>query len=140
MKVDAFGAFLGCRFAIPEMVKGGGGSIINMVSMAGYGNNTGGRAGYGMSKAAAMNLTRTIAHSYMKDGVRANGIAPAVVGTERIRKQLAALPEAKAAMAGQPMGVIDPEDIGYAAIFLASDESKMITGHVIPIHAGSFGD
>lgn len=140
MKVDHFGVFLGCRFAIPEMIKTGGGSIINMVSMAGFGNNTGGRAAYASSKAAAMSVTRTTALTFVKDGIRVNGIAPAIVGTDRIKQQLAALPEAKAAMSGQPMGVIEPEDIAYAAVFLASDESRMITGHILPVHAGSFGD
>ena len=140
MKVDNFGVFLGCRFAIPQMVKQGGGSIINMVSMAGFGNTTGGRSAYAASKAAAMSVTRTTALAFVKDGVRVNGIAPAAVGTERIKKQLAALPEAKAALAGQPLGLIEPEDIGHAAVFFASDESRMITGHILPVHAGAFGD
>ncbi|MET0984748.1 MAG: SDR family oxidoreductase [Steroidobacteraceae bacterium] len=140
MRVDHFGVFLGCRFAIPEMIKSGGGSIINMVSMAGYGNTTGGRSAYASSKAAAMSLTRTTAHAFVKQGIRVNGIAPATVGTDRIKKQLAILPEAKSALAGQPLGLIDPIDIGHAAVFFASDESRMITGHILPVHAGAFGD
>ena len=57
MRVDHFGTFLTLRFAIPEMVKSGGGSVINMASVAGFGNLTGGRSAYASSKAAVMNLT-----------------------------------------------------------------------------------
>ncbi|MFA5630914.1 MAG: SDR family oxidoreductase [Porticoccaceae bacterium] len=140
MRVDHFGTFLGCRFAIPEMIKNGGGSVINMVSMAGFGNSTGGRSAYASAKAAVMNLTRTTAQTFVGDGIRVNGIAPAAVGTERIKKMLADRPEAKAALASQPLGLIEPYDIGYAAIYLASDESRMITGQILAVHAGSFGD
>ena len=139
MRVDHFGAFLGCRFGITEMLRSGGGAVINMVSMAGFGNNTGGRAAYASAKAAVMNLTRTAAHAFVRQNVRVNGIAPAAAGTERIRAMLGR-PEAKSALDGQPLGLIDTRDIGHAAIFLASDESRMITGHILPVHAGAFGD
>jgi len=140
MRVDHFGTFLACRFAIPEMVKGGGGSVINMVSMAGFGHNTGGRSAYASAKAAVINLTRTSAHAFVADRVRVNGIAPAAVGTERIKRMLVDRPEAKAALDKQPLGLIEPYDIGNAAIFLASDEARMVTGQILAIHAGAFGD
>jgi NAD(P)-dependent dehydrogenase (short-subunit alcohol dehydrogenase family) len=140
MRVDCFGTFLTLRFAIPEMVKSGGGSVINMVSIAGFGNLTGGRSAYASSKAAVMNLTRSTAHAFAKDRVRVNAIAPAGVGTERIRKMLMDRPEAMAALATQQFGLIEPEDIAHAAVFLASDESRMITGHVLPVDAGAFAD
>jgi NAD(P)-dependent dehydrogenase (short-subunit alcohol dehydrogenase family) len=140
MRVDHFGTFLSLRFALPEMVKSGGGSVINMVSVAGFGNSTGGRSAYASSKAAVMNLTRSTAHAFAEDRVRVNAIAPAAVGTERIKKMLADRPEVKAAFAAQKLGLIEPEDIAYAAVFLASDESRMITGHILPVDAGSFAD
>ena len=140
MRVDHFGTFLSLRFAIPEMVKSGGGSVINMVSVAGFGNLTGGRSAYASSKAAVMNLTRSTAHAFAKDRVRVNAIAPAGVGTERIKKMLADRPEAKVAIAAQQFGLIEPDDIAYAAVFLGSDESRMITGHILPVDAGSFAD
>jgi NAD(P)-dependent dehydrogenase (short-subunit alcohol dehydrogenase family) len=140
IRVDHFGTFLTLRYAIPEMVKSGGGSVINMVSVAGFGNLTGGRSAYASSKAAVMNLTRSTAHAFAKDRVRVNAIAPAGVGTERIKKMLADRPEAKAALAAQQFGLIEPGDIAYAAVFLASDESRMITGHILPVDAGSFAD
>ncbi len=140
MRVDHFGTFLSLRFALPEMVKSGGGSVINMVSVAAFGNSTGGRSAYASSKAAVMNLTRSTAHAFAKDRVRINAIAPAAVGTERIKKMLADRPEVKAAFAVQQLGLIEPEDIAYAAVFLASDESRMVTGHILPVDAGSFAD
>lgn len=140
MRVDHFGTFLALRFAIPEMAKAGGGSVINMVSVAGFGNLTGGRSAYASFKAAVMNLTRSTAHAFAKDRVRVNAIAPAGVGTERIKKMLADRPEAKLAIAAQQFGLMEPDDIAYAAVFLASDESRMITGHILPVDAGSFSD
>jgi NAD(P)-dependent dehydrogenase (short-subunit alcohol dehydrogenase family) len=140
MRVDHFGTFLTLRFAIPEMVKSGGGSVINMASVAGFGNLTGGRSAYASSKAAVMNLTRTTAHAFAKDRIRVNAIAPALVGTERIKKMLTDRPEIEAALATQQLGLIEPQDIAYAAIFLASDESRLITGHILPVDAGSFAD
>jgi NAD(P)-dependent dehydrogenase (short-subunit alcohol dehydrogenase family) len=140
MRVDHFGTFLTLRFAIPEMIRTGGGSVINMVSVAGFGNVTGGRTAYASSKAAVMNLTRSTAHAFARDRVRVNAIAPAGVGTQRIKKMLADRPEAKAAIAAQQFGLIEPDDIAYAAVFLASDESRMITGHILPVDAGSFAD
>jgi NAD(P)-dependent dehydrogenase (short-subunit alcohol dehydrogenase family) len=53
---------------------------------------------------------------------------------------LADRPEAKVAIAAQQLGLIEPDDIAYAAVFLASDESRMITGHILPVDAGSFSD
>lgn len=140
IRVDYFGTFLALRFAIPELVKSGGGSVINMVSMAGFGNLTGGRSAYASSKAAVMNLTRTTAHTFAKDRVRVNAVAPAAVGTDRIKKMLADRPEAMAALASQQFGLIEPDDIAYTAVFLASEESRMITGQTIPVDAGSFAD
>jgi NAD(P)-dependent dehydrogenase (short-subunit alcohol dehydrogenase family) len=84
--------------------------------------------------------SREIADPRTKDRVRVNAIAPAGVGTDRIKRMLADRPEAKAALATQQFGLIEPEDIAYAAIFLASDESRMITGHILPVDAGSFAD
>jgi NAD(P)-dependent dehydrogenase (short-subunit alcohol dehydrogenase family) len=140
MRVDHFGTFLALRFAIPEMIKTGGGSVINMVSVAGFGNSTGGRSAYASSKAAVMNLTRTTAHAFAKDRIRVNAVAPAGVGTERIKGMLADRPEAKAVLAAQQFGLIETDDIAYAVVFLASDESRMITGHILPVDAGSFAD
>lgn len=140
LRVDHFGTYLAMRYVIPKMVEKGGGAVINMVSVAGFGNLTGGRAGYSSAKAAVMNLTRNTARTFAKDRIRVNAIAPAGVATERIKKMLIDRPEAKALVATQQFGLIEPEDIANAALFLASDEARMITGHILPVDAASFGD
>jgi NAD(P)-dependent dehydrogenase (short-subunit alcohol dehydrogenase family) len=87
-----------------------------------------------------MNLTRSTAHAFAGDRIRVNVIAPAGVGTERIKKMLVDRPEAKALVAAQRFGLIEPDDIAYAAVFLASAESRMIAGHILPVDAGSLAD
>jgi len=137
MKVDLFGTFLCSRFGIPALIKAGGGSVINMASMVGYGS-TKGRDAYSVSKGAVFTLTRTTAREYVADRVRVNAIAPAAVKTERILKMLETVPDAKAVTSAQVLGLIDLEEIAYAAVFLASDESRSITGQVLGIHGGFF--
>jgi NAD(P)-dependent dehydrogenase (short-subunit alcohol dehydrogenase family) len=137
MKVDLFGTFLCSRFAIPEIVKAGGGSVINMASLAGFGS-TQGRDAYSAAKGAVLTLTRSTAREYVRDRVRVNAIAPASVRTDRIMKLLEEAPGARAAMEGQALGLIEPIEIAHAAVFLASDESRSLTGQVIAIHGGLF--
>ncbi|MBB5061103.1 NAD(P)-dependent dehydrogenase (short-subunit alcohol dehydrogenase family) [Granulicella aggregans] len=140
LRVDHFGTYLAMRYVIPSMIERGGGSVINIVSVAGFGKLTGERAGYSAAKAAVINLTRSTARTFAKDRVRVNAIAPAGVATERIKRMLLDRPEAQALVATQQFGLIDPKDIAYAALFLASDEARMITGHILPVDAASFAD
>lgn len=137
IKVDLFGAFLCSRFTIPEIIKAGGGSVINMGSMMGFGASPG-RDAYSSAKGGVHTLTRTTARQYAHDGVRVNAIAPAAVLTERIAKLLEQSAAARELVSGQILGPIEPEEIAYAAVFLASDESKKMTGQVLAIHGGLF--
>lgn len=137
IKVGLFGTFLCSRFAIPAIVKAGGGSVINMASLAGFGS-TQGRDAYSAAKGAVLTLTRSTAREYVRDRVRVNAIAPASVRTDRIMKLLEDSPGARAAMEGQALGLIEPIEIAHAAVFLASDESRSLTGQVIAIHGGLF--
>ncbi|MGE7601700.1 SDR family NAD(P)-dependent oxidoreductase [Peribacillus sp. NPDC097675] len=137
MNVNLKSVLLGSRFAIPHMIKAGGGSIINTASMAGLtGDST--RSAYGASKAAVVNLTRYIASQYGKDHIRCNGVAPGLILTP-------------AAQNNMPQAVLDifakfnalpyhgeADDIGYTVLFLASDESKFITGQTIQVEGGHY--
>jgi NAD(P)-dependent dehydrogenase (short-subunit alcohol dehydrogenase family) len=136
-RVNLFGAFLCSRFAIPRMIKGGGGSVINMASITGYGT-TRGRDAYSAAKAGVMSLTRSTAREYAADRVRVNAIAPAAVATERILAMVKVVPGAQAIVDAQALGLIDPREIGHLAVFLASDESRTMTGQVIAINGGAF--
>jgi len=137
MQVDLYGTFLCSRFGIPELIKAGGGSVINVSSMVGYGS-TKGRDAYSAAKGAVFTLTRSTAREFVANRVRVNAIAPAAVKTDRILKMLETVPDAKAMIAPQTLGLIELDEIALAAVFLASDESRSITGQVIGIHAGLF--
>jgi NAD(P)-dependent dehydrogenase (short-subunit alcohol dehydrogenase family) len=138
IRVDLFGAFLCSRFAIPEIIRSGGGSVINMGSMIGFGTSPN-RDAYSSAKGAVHTLTRSTARRYVGDRVRVNAIAPAGVLTERIARLLEESPAARELASGQVLGLIEPHEIAEVALFLASDESKKLTGQVIAIHGGLFG-
>jgi NAD(P)-dependent dehydrogenase (short-subunit alcohol dehydrogenase family) len=136
-RTDYFGCFLCSRFAIPEIARSGGGSVINVASVAGLGTVKG-RDAYSSAKGAVLALTRSTAREYAADRVRVNAIAPALVRTERIERLMAAMPELGGAREAQVLGIIEPSEIAHAAVFLASDESRSITGQVIAINGGLF--
>jgi NAD(P)-dependent dehydrogenase (short-subunit alcohol dehydrogenase family) len=137
MNVDLFGCFLCSRFVIPEMMKSGGGAVINIASLAGFGT-TRGRDAYTCAKGAVISLTRSTAREFAVDEIRVNAIAPAAVRTDRINRLIEADPEAREVLSKQTLGIIEPDEIAYAAIFLASDESRSLTGQVIAINGGLF--
>jgi NAD(P)-dependent dehydrogenase (short-subunit alcohol dehydrogenase family) len=136
-RVDYFGTFLCSRFAIPEIARSGGGAVINVASLAGFGT-TSGRDAYTGAKGAVLALTRSTAHEYAKDRVRVNAIAPATVRTERIERLLEASAEVREALGRQELGLIEPVEIARAAVFLASDDARSITGQIIAINGGLF--
>jgi NAD(P)-dependent dehydrogenase (short-subunit alcohol dehydrogenase family) len=136
-KVDYFGCFLCSRFSIPEIARSGGGAVINIASLAGFGT-TPGRDAYSSAKGAVLALTRSTAREYASDRVRVNAIAPATVRTERIERLIAASPEVGETLARQSLGLIAPSEIAAAAVFLASDSARSITGQVIAINGGLF--
>jgi NAD(P)-dependent dehydrogenase (short-subunit alcohol dehydrogenase family) len=138
-KIDLYGTFLGCRFAIPHLQAAGGGSIINMTSvMALIGELEGfpARHAYSAAKGGVLALTRCIAATYAKDRIRANSIAPCFIETERNRAVLRdQLSNAQKAVVYDQhrLGTGEARDIASLALFLASDESRLISGSVIPV-------
>jgi NAD(P)-dependent dehydrogenase (short-subunit alcohol dehydrogenase family) len=143
--LDLRGTFLCCRHAIPEIVKAGGGAVINMSSGAALrGANP--AHSYSAAKGAILSLTRALAGHYAKDGVRVNCIASGRVMTERVIRTFGSLEEAKvpgrdpqdpvSRLRDYPFWVGDPEHIAATAVFLASDAARMITGATIPADGG----
>ena len=138
--------FLCCRHAIPHMITGGGGSIINFASMVGLTGSY--RPTYAAAKGGIMSFTKTLAAQYAEYGIRANAIAPGSIRTERAIKRyenkewlLAEKPTAAArqrmiARKLYPFSVGEPRDIAAIAVFLASDESRMLTGTTIAADGG----
>lgn len=133
------------RAFLPGMREAGG-SIINMASLASSIKGIPNRCAYGMSKAAVIGLTKSIAADYMADGVRCNAICPGTVASpslhERIAAQAAEQGRSKDEVldefiARQPMGRLgDPNEIAALAAFLASDEAAFITGTAQLIDGG----
>lgn len=136
--VNLYGTFLCSRFGVREMLNAGaGGSIINIASMTGFGVSPG-MDGYTSAKGGVLALTRAMARDLVHQRIRVNAIAPAAVATERIVKRLADSNATAAQLRLQPLGLVDPHDIAHAAVFLASDESRTLTGQTIAIHGGMF--
>jgi cyclopentanol dehydrogenase len=136
--VDIKSVFLGTKYAIPEMSKAGGGSIINISSIAGI-SHAGGSAGYAAAKAGVRLLSKATTVEYGSEGIRANSILPGAVDTLNLRQvigeNLSVLETVKQIA---PLGRLTmPEDIAYAALFLASDESSMIAGADLVIDGGT---
>jgi NAD(P)-dependent dehydrogenase (short-subunit alcohol dehydrogenase family) len=135
LALDLRGTFLCCRHGIPELIRAGGGSVINTSSVVAL------RGSYTMhayisAKGAILSLTRSLAGTYAKRGVRANAICPGVVLSERVRSRVGPNLDAAALGDGHPFSVGEPVDIANVALFLASDESRMITGATIPADGG----
>lgn len=136
IRVNLFTAFLGCKYGIPELIRAGGGSVINTSSIAALYGNKGGRHAYAASKGGVVSLTRAIAVDYAEHKVRANAIAPTVILTERIRKFFDD-PKFMAQGGGfNLLGYGEPRDVANLAVYLASDESRLITGQVFPVDSG----
>jgi NAD(P)-dependent dehydrogenase (short-subunit alcohol dehydrogenase family) len=139
MQVDLFGTFLVSRHGVRAMLdQGRGGSIVNTSSAAGLlGVAPGGRSCYSAAKAAITGLTRAMAASYAASGIRVNAIAPGGTATDRIvtgfTRRGIPIPDLDA-VGIPPMG--RPEDIANVAVFLASDESRRITGQVLSVDGG----
>ncbi len=132
--VNQRGVFLGMQAVIPGMVRRGGGSIVNIASVAAL-VGLRGSIPYQGSKAAVLGLTRGAAAAYGPDNVRVNAICPGLVVTGMTRSADA---EAMTRMQAQiPLGRDGrPEEIAGAVVFLASDEASYITGIALPVDGG----
>ena len=130
-----------CKAFLPAMLDQGGGSIVNMASVAGSVKGVVNRFVYGTTKAAVIGLTKAIAADFVTKGIRCNAICPGTVETPSLDERLKAqgdYEKARAAfIARQPMGRLGkPGEIAQLALYLASDESAYTTGQVHIIDGG----
>ncbi|WP_375243313.1 SDR family oxidoreductase [Sphingomonas parapaucimobilis] len=126
---------------VPAMIAQGGGSIVNMASVAGAIIGVGNRYAYCASKAAVAGITRSVALDYVGKGIRCNAICPGTVQSPSLDERLAATGNAEAARAAfvarQPMGRLGrAEEVASLALYLASDESAYTTGQLHAIDGG----
>ncbi|MEO0762088.1 MAG: SDR family oxidoreductase [Pseudomonadota bacterium] len=133
--------FHAMQAALPGMVERGGGSIVNIASVASSIIAAPGRFVYGMSKAAIIGMTKSVAVDYVTRSVRCNCICPGTVDSPSLHDRLRATGDYEGAMAAfvarQPMGRIGrPEEIAALAVYLASDESAFTTGQAHVIDGG----
>lgn len=135
IKLDLFGTFLGCRFGIPAIIAAGGGSVINMSSNVAL-MGIAGRDCYTAAKGGISAITRSMAVEFAAKLVRVNAIAPSATMTERVKKLVAGNAALDKLANSHLVGLIEPQDIAHMAVFLASDESRMVTGHVYPVDSG----
>jgi NAD(P)-dependent dehydrogenase (short-subunit alcohol dehydrogenase family) len=134
IKLDLYGTFLGCRFGIPAIKRSGGGSVINMSSNVAL-MGIPGRDCYTAAKGGISAITRSMAVEFAPD-VRVNAIAPSATMTERVAKLVAGNAALDKMAKSHLLGLIEPEDIAAMALYLASDESRKVTGHIYPVDSG----
>ena len=140
MDVNGKGVFLGTRAAIPAMLDAGGGSIINISSIAGMvGLNPGSGAGsaYASSKGAVRLLTKSTAVQYAVDGIRCNSVHPGYIDTAMTARMMSEPGMRQRRIDATPIGRIGTvDDIANGVLFLASDEASFMTGSELVIDGG----
>ena len=135
MHVNAKGVLLGTKHAIQEMRKAGGGSIINISSIAGLVGGT--TTAYGASKGAVRISTKATAIQYAMEGIRANSVHSGVIETDMTSGMLADEAGRQANLARHPLERLGvAEDVAYGVLYLASDEASFVTGSELVIDGG----
>lgn len=126
---------------LPKMLERGGGSIINIASVAGSVKGIPNRFVYGASKAAVIGLTKAVAIDFIKRGIRCNAVCPGTVDTPSLGDRINAFADPVQAradfIARQPMGRLGTaEEIGEVCVYLGSDDSRFMTGQTVIIDGG----
>ena len=138
LNVNLKSVYLGCKYAIPEMTKVGGGSIINVSSLAGI-LGVGNVHAYTAAKGGVVSLTKAIATAYASKNIRCNVMCPGAVDTPMMAHVLhSSNPKRLERVAkSHPLGRVGtPEDVASMGLFLASDESSWVTGSVFTVDGG----
>jgi NAD(P)-dependent dehydrogenase (short-subunit alcohol dehydrogenase family) len=136
MTINVRTMVMASQAAVPHMITGGGGSIINISSIAGLRAYPARSTAYTVSKAAVVGLTMALAGQLGEQRIRVNSIAPGQVFTPLVAERLSDAGRARRASSGLIKDEGNAWDIAHAAVFLASDEARWVTGHVLTVDAG----
>ncbi|AYO86445.1 MULTISPECIES: SDR family NAD(P)-dependent oxidoreductase [Hyphomicrobiales] len=135
IKLDLYGTFLCSKYAIPEMVRSGGGAVVNLSSMVAL-MALPERDCYTAAKGGVAAMTRSMAVEYAPDNIRVNAIAPGLVLTPRAEALLQEREELRRLAGQHLLGPCRPLDIADMAVYLGSDEARVVTGQVISVDSG----
>lgn len=141
LETNATACFRTIRAVLPGMIARGGGSIVNVASVASSLTGVAGRAAYGASKAALIGLTKAVARDVIRTGVRCNALCPGTTQSPSLDERIAATEDPEETrrqfIARQPMGRLGKADeMAAACIYLASDESAFMTGQLLIVDGG----
>ncbi|MEL6307950.1 MAG: glucose 1-dehydrogenase [Chloroflexota bacterium] len=129
IQVNVKGVFLGCKYGIPALRRAGGGSIINTASFVASLGAATPQLAYTASKGAVLSMTRELATIHAREGIRVNALCPGPLRTELLMKYLNTDEKKQRRLVHIPMGRFgEAEEIAYAVLYLASDESSFVTG------------
>jgi cyclopentanol dehydrogenase len=138
LAVNAKGVFLGTKYAIPAMRRAGGGSIVNISSVAGIGQSLHQEPAYAASKGAVRIFTKVTASQHAVDNIRCNSVHPGPVDTDMIHDAMSDPEVLRRRLTRVPMGRLGSiDEIVKLVLFLASDESSYMTGSEVVIDGGA---
>lgn len=135
IKLDLFGTWLCCRFAVPHMIEAGGGVVINTVSNVAL-MGCSDISAYTASKGGVVSLTRAMAVDFAPSKIRVNAIMPSATKTQRLLDRMKTHVTVQKMAAAHLIGLAEPIDIARAALFLACDDSMFMTGHILAVDSG----
>lgn len=135
IKLDLYGTFLCSKYAIPEMIRSGGGSVVNLSSMVAL-MALPERDCYTAAKGGVAAMTRSMAVEYAPDKIRVNAIAPGLVLTPRAEALMQEREELRRLAGQHLLGPCRPLDIADMAVYLGSNEARVVTGQVISVDSG----
>jgi NAD(P)-dependent dehydrogenase (short-subunit alcohol dehydrogenase family) len=137
MAINLKGVFLGCKFGVPAMLEGDGGSIVNVASFVALMGAATPQVAYTASKGGVLAMTREIAVEFARRGIRANALCPGPIETPLLQELMSDPARRQRRLVHIPVGRLGlAEEIANAALFLASDESSFVTGATFVVDGG----